>query len=133
MLPCVWQVLVLLSWHWPGDKGLSFYFGSIVGAWIHEMIRLTGGAYLVGQCIGGLPIMFAVGWLLDRQRVGPIIYAVHVPFLILAVWISFRSLPDTFMILCWGLYAVGVAGLIVLTVNMLRGLLPLNAEKHDAV
>lgn len=120
ILPCVWLVLVLSSWHWPGDKGLSFYFGSIVDAWVHELVRLTGGAYLIGQCIGGLPIMFAIGWLLDRQRVGPMIYAALVPFLTWAVWISFRHLPDSFMILCWGLYAVEVTGIIVLSVNMLR-------------
>lgn len=115
ILPLVWLVLALLSWHWPGDKGLSFYFASIVGAWVHELVpHLTGRAFLIGQCVGGLPVMFGVGWLLDRWKVSPVIYTVHAPFAVWVVLISFKRLPDTLMMLSWGNYAVGVTGLIII-------------------
>ena len=120
ILPSAWLVLVLLSWHWPGDKGLSFFFASIAGAWVHELVRLRGIWYLVGQCAGGLPIMFALGWVLDRTGVGATLYLAYVPFVGLGVWTASQYFPEMFMVLCWGLYAVGTVGLIAVVTKRLR-------------
>jgi len=122
VLPAAWLVLALAAWQWPGDKGLCFYLGTIIGAWVHELIRVRGMWYLMGQCVGGVPMMFGAAYVMDRMRVGKVVYAACLPLVASAgwAWFGLRDLPSSLMLLLWSTYAIAGAGLFCCLVNALK-------------
>ncbi len=78
LLPLVFAIGCGLGVLWPGHSGQLFGIGALAGVWA---CFLTGGsedptAWLVPTLLGGLPILWFLGRLLDRLRTDPWIWSI---------------------------------------------------------
>ncbi|MEO6596047.1 MAG: hypothetical protein ABIP94_14960 [Planctomycetota bacterium] len=70
LLPAVFVTGSVLGAIWPGDSGQLFCIGSLPGVW--ACLALGGdsdtAAWLLASVIGGVPILWLLGRLLDRVQ-----------------------------------------------------------------
>ena len=70
VLPALFAAATTLGALWPGSGGRLFCIGALAGIWACLLVDSTGGpsAWLVPTLLGGVPILFFLGRLLDRLQ-----------------------------------------------------------------
>lgn len=78
LLPIVFTVGALLGSVWPGQGNQLFVIGAMAGVWACFLLPSGTDAvsWLVPTLLGGLPVLFLFGWLLDRLRADPWLWGV---------------------------------------------------------
>lgn len=91
MLPVLFAVASSLAALWPGHGGQLFCIGALPGVWACFLFGSSDdpAAWLVPTLIGGVPILFLLGWLLDRLQVDWRVWGL--------VWITSSALAGYFL------------------------------------
>lgn len=70
ILPGLFAIASALSASWPGHGGQLFCIGAVPGVWAGLLFDSAGGpsGWLVPTLVAGVPILWLLGWLLDRLQ-----------------------------------------------------------------
>jgi len=91
ILPVLFAVASSLASLWPGHGGQLFCIGALPGVWACLLFDSSGdpSAWILPTLLGGVPILFFLGRLLDRLQVDLRVW--------IAAWIGATALAGFFL------------------------------------
>lgn len=115
--PLLWLPCAVLSALNPGDKNLAFYFATFPGAWTPEVLVLHfGWPAFISQIAGAFLVMNMIGGLMDLTGIYRRASVFCLPFALVALIMATTPYFDAdfvFFVLCWSMYIVGTASILV--------------------